>query len=457
MTNDAQGSPEQGFATRQVHAGQRPDPATGARITPVYLSAGFVFDDLEHAKAGFAGAGNYTYTRVGNPTLTAVERKLADLEGGVDAIVVASGQAAVATALLGILRAGDHLVSARSIYSGSRSLFVEVFERFGITVDFVDEADGIEGWHRATTPATRAYFAESIANPRNEILDIAGVAAAAHSHGVPLVVDSTLATPYLVRPIEHGADVVVHSTSKFLTGNGSALGGVIVDGGRFPWADHSDLHPHLSRPGADGTSFLDRFGDRAYAQYTRDVIIQRLGPTLSPSNAFLVQQGLETLSLRIDRHSRTALAIAEWLESRPEVGRVDYAGLVSSAHHASARRYLPRGAGSVFAVQLHGGLEAARAVHDTLSVFSRMTHLGDVRSLVLHPATTTHSSFTAAERDALGIDDGVLRLSIGLEEPADLLADLERAFATIPREPAGAHPVGDDTSREQGELTGSFA
>lgn len=431
MTINAAGATP-AFATRQVHAGQSPDPATGARITPVYLSAGFVFDDLEAAKAAFEGRGGYSYTRVGNPTLTSLERKLADLEGGVDAVVVASGQAAVADALLAILRDGDHLVAARSIYSGSRSLFVEVFARFGIAVTFVDDSSGLDAWREAIRPQTRALFAESISNPRNEVLDVRGVADIAHAHGLPLVVDSTLATPYLVRPLDHGADIVVHSTSKFITGNGSALGGVIVDGGRFPWADHADLHPQFSTPGAAGTTFVDRNGPAAYAQYTRDVIVQRLGPTLSPSNAFVVQQGLETLSLRMERHSQTALAVARWLETHPAVDRVDYSGLDSSPYHALADEYLPRGAGSVFAVRLHGGLEAARALHDNVAVISRMTHLGDVRSLVLHPATTTHGSLTADERDALGIDDGVLRLSIGLEDAADIIADLEQALEHVP-------------------------
>lgn len=438
MTENAAGVTP-GFATRQVHAGQSPDPATGARITPVYLSAGFVFEDLEAAKAAFEGRGGYSYTRVGNPTLTSLERKLADLEGGVDAIVVASGQAAVADALLGILRNGDHIVAARSIYSGSRSLFSEVFARFGISVSFIDDTAGLDAWREAIRPETRALFAESISNPRNEVLDVRGVADIAHDNGLPLVVDSTLATPYLARPLHHGADIVVHSTSKFLTGNGSALGGVIIDGGRFPWAEHADLHPQFSTPGATGTSFVDRNGPAAYAQYTRDVIVQRLGPTLSPSNAFLVQQGLETLSLRMDRHSRTALAVAQWLETHPAIDRVDYSGLASSPHRALADEYLPLGAGSVFAIRLRGGLEAARALHDNVGVFSRMTHLGDVRSLVLHPATTTHGSLTADERDALGIDDGVLRLSVGLEDASDLIADLDQALARVP----ASAPVGE--------------
>ncbi|MFD1714219.1 O-acetylhomoserine aminocarboxypropyltransferase/cysteine synthase family protein [Amnibacterium flavum] len=427
--------PEQGFATRQVHAGQEIDPAHGARITPLYLSAGFAFDDFDEAADRFNGGAGFSYTRLGNPTTAAVERKLAALEGGIDAIAVSSGQAAVSVALLGVLKAGDHLLSARNIYEGSRGLFRDVLSRMGIAVDFVDEHNDPDAWRRLTLPTTRAYFVESIPNPRNDLVDLRLVADVAHEHGVPLLVDNTFATPYLVRPIEHGADVVVHSTSKFLAGHGNSLGGVIIDSGRFPWARYAELHPHLTQPASGGdASFVDRFGPAAYSRFTRDVIASRLGPTVSPFNAFLLQQGLETLSLRIARHSESALEIAEWLEQRPEVESVDYSGLASSPYRALSERYLPRGAGSVFSFTLRGGEAAARAVHDSVGLFTRMTHLGDVRSLVLHPGTTSHAHATAAEKEAAGILPGLLRVSIGLEDVPDLLADLDQALARIPVE-----------------------
>jgi O-acetylhomoserine (thiol)-lyase len=433
MVSMQEPDPARGFSTEQVHAGQSVDPAFGARITPIYLSAGFAFEDFDEAADRFNGGDGFSYTRLGNPTTAAVERKLAALEGGVEAIAVSSGQAAVSLALLGLLKAGDHLLSSRSIYEGSRGLFRDVFPRMGITVEFVDEQNDPAAWQRLTRPETRAYFAETIANPRNEILDIEAVAGAAHVAGVPLVVDSTFATPYLAKPLQHGADIVVHSTSKFLAGHGSSLGGVIVDGGRFPWQEHAGLHPHLAEPTAGGeASFVDRFGARAYAAFTRDVLASRLGPTLSPFNAFLLQQGIETLSLRLERHSTNALALATWLESRPEIESVDYSALESSPHAELSRKYLPRGAGSVFSFTLRGGEQAARVVHDSVGLFTRMTHLGDVRSLVLHPGTTSHVHATPAELAAAGIRPGLLRISVGLEDPRDLIADLEQALDRLP-------------------------
>ncbi|BDI23399.1 O-acetylhomoserine aminocarboxypropyltransferase/cysteine synthase family protein [Herbiconiux sp. L3-i23] len=450
MTSTPPDETEPAFATRQVHAGQSVEGAHGARITPIYLSAGFAFDDFDEAADRFNGGEGYSYTRLGNPTTTAVERKLAALEGGVEAIATSSGQAAVSLALLGLLKAGDHFLSSRSIYEGSRGLFRDVFPRFGIEVDFVDDQNDPQAWRRLSKPTTRAYFAETIANPRNEILDIEAIADAAHEQGVPLVIDSTFTTPYLARPIEHGADIVVHSTSKFLAGHGSSLGGVIVDGGRFPWADFADGFPHLATPTASGeASFVDRFGSRAYAVFTRDVLASRLGPTPSPFNTFLLQQGIETLSLRLDRHSSNALALATWLESRPEVASVDYSGLESSPYAELSRRYLPRGAGSVFSFTLHGGEQAARIVHDNVALFTRMTHLGDVRSLVLHPGTTSHAHATPAELAAAGIDPGLLRISVGVEDPRDLIADLTQALEKLPAgEPADHHPRGNHTARD---------
>ncbi|GAB3458929.1 PLP-dependent transferase [Kineococcus endophyticus] len=420
------------FATRQVHAGAEPDPVTGARVTPVHLTAGFVFDDFEQARARFAGEDDgFVYTRMGNPTTAAVERRLAALEGGTDALLLGTGQAALTVALLGILGAGDHLVAAADLYEGSRGLFLENFARLGIAVDF---AAGPDDWERLVRPTTRAFFAESIANPKNAVLDVPAVAAVAHRHGVPLVVDNTFATPYLLRPLEHGADVVVHSASKFLAGHGSALGGVVVTGEGFDWSGFEHLTSPVGVLG--GVSWVDRYGPRrAYVEHTRGVVASRLGPAISPFNAFLVQQGLETLSLRVARQSATAELLARWLLARPEVVSVDHAALPDHPSHAVAQRLLPLGTGAVLSVTLAGGRSAAQRFVDAVELFTRMTHVGDVRSLVIHPASTTHAHRTETERLETGIWPGLLRLSIGLEESADLVADLERALAAT-HEPA---------------------
>lgn len=428
-----------GFGTEAVHGGERIDAAHGSRITPIHLTAGFVFDDFDDARARFAGGSNdggddeeYVYSRLGNPTTAAVERRMARLEAGRDALLVGSGQAAVSVALLGLLRAGDHIVSAASVYEGSKGLFTENFSRFGIEVDFVSDATDLDEWRRLVRPTTRVLFGESIPNPKNDLFDLRAVADLAHEHGLPFVVDNTLATPYLLRPLEHGADVVVHSASKFLAGHGASLGGAVVVGDGFDWAAGGHF-PHLSDPVASfgGMSYLQRHGPRAYVEYVRNVVAARLGPTLSPFNSFLLQQGLETLGLRVARHTANAQRIAQWLQARPEVVSVDYAGLASSPSHALAQRYLPRGAGSVFGFTLAGGEPAARRFVDAVELFSRMSHLGDVRSLVLHPGSTSHAHRTEAERLQAGIWPGLLRLSIGIEEPEDLLADLERGLAAV--------------------------
>ncbi|PPF54838.1 O-acetylhomoserine aminocarboxypropyltransferase [Rathayibacter sp. AY1C2] len=417
-----------------MHAGAAPDGAHGARVTPVHLSAGFVFDSFEHARERFAGEDEgYLYTRNGNPTTEEVERRLADLEGGAEAILVASGQAATASALLGILQAGDRVLSSRRLYEGNRGLLVQNFGRLGIGVDFVDDASDLGEWERRIGPDTRALFGEPIPNPKNDLLDLPALAAIAHRHGLPFVVDNTLATPYLLRPIEHGADVVVHSTSKFLAGHGSALGGVIVDAGTFDWAARPALFPHLNQEERSfgGRSWTEQRGRRAFVSYTRDIVVSRLGPTPSPLNSFLLRQGVETLSLRVERHSANALAVARFLEGRPEVVSVDYSGLESSPSFALAQRLLPRGQGSVFSFTVAGGEAGAAAFIDAVELFSHMTHLGDVRSLVLHPASTTHAGRTPAERAAAGIHPGLLRLSIGIEDVDDLLRDLERGLAAV--------------------------
>ncbi|WP_442965611.1 MULTISPECIES: O-acetylhomoserine aminocarboxypropyltransferase/cysteine synthase family protein [unclassified Rathayibacter] len=428
--DDARAGREWGFSTRQLHAGAA-DDALHARRTPIYLTAGFSFDSFDEARDRFAGADGYTYTRVGNPTTDAVERRIAALEGGREALLVGSGQAAVSVALLTLASAGDHLVAAASLYEGTRNLLLENLARLGITTTFVEDADDPLAWEQAITPRTRAVLVESIPNPRNDIVDLQLVADAAHRSGVPLVVDNTFATPYLLRPIEHGADVVVHSASKFLAGHGAVIAGVVIDSGRFDWA--ATDYPHLVVGPVEP--------DRAFLAYARDVVAGRMGPTVSPLTSFLLEQGLETLSLRVRHQSRSALLVARWLEGRPEVESVDYSGLASSPSHALAQRYLPLGQGSVFSFTLHGGLEAARRFSDALEVFTRMTHLGDVRSLVLHPASTTHTGRTLEQLEASGIGPGLLRLSIGIEDLEDLLADLEqglRAAASRPLQLAEA-------------------
>jgi len=427
-----------GFSTRQVHAGTEWADAS-PRALPIFLTAGFTFDDFDHAAHHFQTGVGFGYTRTGNPTIDALERKLADLEGGADAVFVASGQAAVSVALLALVGAGDHVVASTHIYEGTRGLLLDNLARLGIETDFVDDVADPAAWRAASRPNTRVFFAESISNARNDILDIAAVAGVADDLGIPLVVDNTFATPYLLRPLQHGAAVVVHSASKFLAGQGAALGGVIIDDGRFDPVRSGALFPHLvaaSRSGAP--SVAERHGGRARIAYVRESVAPRFGPSPSPFNAFLVAQGVETLSLRVRQQSANALAVARWLARRPEVTSVDYAGLPTHPHHAVARRYLTRGFGSVFQFTLAGGEEAARRLVESVEVFTHMTHLGDVRSLVLHPATTSHAQHSEEARRALGVHPGTLRLSIGIEDVDDLLADLDRGLGLPQRDAAVA-------------------
>ncbi|MBN9140100.1 MAG: O-acetylhomoserine aminocarboxypropyltransferase/cysteine synthase [Micrococcales bacterium] len=424
-------SSEAGFATRQLHA-PRPRGEVRSRTTPIYLSAGFPFDDFDQAAEHFADGGGYSYTRVANPTTAAAEELIASLEGGAEALLVGSGQAAIAVTLLGLVDAGGHVVAGASLYEGTRGLLTDNLARLGVSTDFVDDANDADAWERLIRPETRALFVESIPNPRNDLVDLDLIADVAHAHGIPLVVDNTLATPYLLRPLEHGADIVVHSTSKFLAGHGSVLGGAIVDNGRFDALRSGALFPHLTAPNRlGGPGYADRFGGRARIAYLRENVAVRFGPTLSPLNAFLLAQGVETLSLRVERQSANALGVASWLSERPEVASVDYSGLPGSPSHELARRYLPDGQGSVFSFTLDGGADAARRFVDALTLFTPMTHLGDVRSLILHPGTTSHSLRSAEELERAGILPGTLRVSIGIEHLPDLLHDLERGLAAI--------------------------
>ena len=424
------------FETKQIHVGQEVDPTTGARALPIYQTTAFGFRDTEHAAAlfGLAEPGNI-YTRIMNPTQNVVEERIAALEGGAAALLVGSGMAATSLAILNIASAGDHLVSSANLYGGTYNLFVHTLPKLGIEVTLVDDPDDLEQWRAAVRPNTKAFFGESIANPRSNILDIEGIAAVAHEAGVPLIVDNTIPTPYLVRPLEWGADIVVHSATKYLGGHGTAIAGVIVDGGKFDWAANAARFPGLTTPDASyhGVVYTDAVGPVAYIIKARVQLLRDLGPAIAPFNAFLIAQGLETLSLRIQRHVENGQRVAEWLEKREDVVSVSFAGLPSSPWYERGKKYLPRGAGAVLVFELPGGLEAGRRFVDALTLHSHVANIGDVRSLVIHPASTTHSQLTADEQRAAGVTPGQVRLAVGLEHIDDILADLETGFAAAAR------------------------
>lgn len=426
------------FETRQIHAGQSPDPTTGARALPIYQTTSYVFKDTDHAAAlfGLQEFGNI-YTRLMNPTNDVVEQRIASLEGGVGALLVASGQAAETVAILNVAEAGDHIVSSPSLYGGTYNLFHYSLPRLGIEVSFVENPDDPESWRAAARPNTKAFFGESISNPKQDILDVEAVAAVAHDIGVPLIVDNTVPTPYLLRPLEWGADIVVHSATKYLGGHGSAIGGVIVDGGTFDYAAQPDRYPGFNQPDASyhGLVYARDLGvgsplgaNLAFILKARVHLIRDLGPAASPFNAFLIAQGLETLSLRIERHVENARKVAEWLAARDEVESVNYAGLPSSPWHHLARKYTPLGAGAVLAFEIKGGVEAGQRFVNALELHSHVANIGDVRSLVIHPASTTHSQLSVEEQAATGVTPGLVRLSVGIENIADILADLEAGF-----------------------------
>jgi O-acetylhomoserine (thiol)-lyase len=421
------------FETRQIHAGAAADPTTGARATPIYQTTSFVLGDTQRAADLFALAemGNI-YTRIMNPTTDVVEQRVASLEGGVAAVAVASGQAAETLAILNLTRAGDHLVASSSLYGGTYNLFRYTLPKLGIETTFVEDPDDPDAWRAAVQPNTKAFFAESVGNPKIDVLDIAAVSDVAHEHGVPLIVDNTIATPYLIRPLEHGADIVVHSATKFLGGHGTAIAGVVVDGGSFDFGAHADRFPDLTSPDPsyNGLNYWEALGNEgaAYAIKLRVQLLRDLGPALSPQNAFLLLQGIETLSLRMDKHVANARHIAGWLEGRDEVERVWYAGLESSPWHANAQRYAPNGVGAIVSFELAGGIDAGRRFVDGVELFSHLANIGDVRSLIIHPASTTHSQLTPDEQRTAGVTPGLVRLSVGLEGVEDLLADLEAGF-----------------------------
>lgn len=421
------------FETKQVHSGAAPDPVTHARATPIYQTTSYVFDNAQHAQNLFALAefGNI-YTRIMNPTQAVVEERIAALEGGTGALLVASGQAAETFAVLNIAQAGDHIVSSSSIYGGTYNLFKYTLAKLGIETTFVENQDDADEWRRAVRPNTKLFFAETIGNPKINILDIGLVSGVAHEAGIPLIVDNTIATPYLIRPFEHGADIVIHSATKFLGGHGTVIGGVIVDGGRFEWSKNVEKFPGLTEPDPSyhGASYTAAVGDAlAYVIKARVQLLRDLGAAIAPNNAWLLIQGIETLSLRIERHVQNAQEIAEWLDNHPDVASVNYSGLPSSPWYAAANTYAPKGVGAVLSFELKGGVDAGRALVDNLQLFSHLANIGDVRSLVIHPASTTHSQLTPEQQLTTGVTPGLVRLSVGIENVDDLKADLEAGLA----------------------------
>jgi O-acetylhomoserine (thiol)-lyase len=417
-----------GFATRALHAGQRPDAETGSRAVPIYQTTSYVFEDTAHAAALFnlQRFGNI-YTRIMNPTTAVFEERMAALERGVGALAVGSGQAAQFIAIASLLQAGDEIIAAKTLYGGTYTQFDVTLRRFDIQTTFVDPEDP-ENFRRAITPRTRVLYGETIGNPRMNVLDIAAVAAIAHQNNLPLMIDNTFASPYLCRPFEHGADIVVHSATKYIGGHGTSIGGVIVDSGRFPW--DRGRFPQLLEPskGYHGIRFYETFGDFAYIMKARVEGLRDLGPALSPFNSFLFLQGLETLKLRMECHSANALAVAEFLLGHDRVAWVNYPGLPSSPYYELGRRYLPRGSGGMLAFGIHGGLDAGRRFIESLQVFSHLANVGDAKSLVIHPASTTHQQLSTEEKLAGGIGDDLIRLSVGLEEIDDIIWDLDQAL-----------------------------
>ncbi len=419
------------FETKQIHAGQTPDPTTGARALPIYQTTSYAFRDTQHAADlfGLAEPGNI-YTRIMNPTQDVVEQRIAALEGGVGALLVASGQAATTGALTNVAEAGDHVVASASLYGGTDSLLRHTFPKLGISVSFVADPSDPNEWRAAATENTKAFFGETVGNPKGDILDLEAISAVAKEVGVPFIVDNTVATPYLLNPLAHGADTVVHSATKYIGGHGTAIGGVVVDGGTFDYAAHGDKFPGFVNPDESyhGLKFAEALGPAAYLAKLRVQYLRNVGPAIAPFNAFLLAQGLETLSLRVERHVQNAQQVAQWLEARDDVASVGYAGLESSPYHALAQRYLPKGAGAIVTFELPGGVEAGRSFIDALELHSHVANIGDVRSLAIHPASTTHSQLTPEEQAGSGVTPGLVRLAVGLEGIDDILADLDAGF-----------------------------
>ena len=421
------------FETKMVHVGQeQADPATDARAVPLYLTTSYVFKDSAQAAGRFAltEEGNI-YTRLQNPTTDIFEKRMAALEGGVGALATASGSAAIAYAVQNIALAGDHIVSSTNLYGGTHNLFANTLVEQGLTTTFVDPADP-ENFEKAIQPNTKLLYAETLGNPNSDVIDLDAIAAVAHRHGLPFIVDSTFATPYLLRPIEHGADIVVHSATKFIGGHGTVLGGVVVDGGTFDWAA-SDKFPGLSKPNPSyhDIVFTEAMGKLAYIVKLRCTLMRDLGATISPFNAFLLLQGLETLSLRVERHTENALRVVEFLKNHPKVERVNHPSLAAGREKELYDRYFPHGAGAIFTVEVGGGAEAAKKFTEGLKLFSLLANVADVKSLVIHPASTTHSQLSEADLLACGIKPNTVRLSIGIEHIDDIIEDLSQALDRI--------------------------
>ena len=419
-----------GFATLAVHAGASPDPATGARATPIYQTTAYVFDDVEHAASLFnLQTYGYIYSRLTNPTVSVLEERMASLEGGRGAIAVASGHAAQLLAFFAFMEPGDHFVASNKLYGGSITQFGKSFRKFGWEASFVDPDDP-ENFRRALTPRSKAVFVESLANPGGVIVDLEAVAKVAHEAGALLIVDNTLATPYLCRPFEWGADLVVHSMTKFLSGHGTAMGGVVIDSGTVDWAASGKFKALTEpEPAYHGLRFYETFGDLAFTVHGHAVGLRDLGATLAPMNAFLTITGIETLPLRMERHCANALAVARWLERHAAVAWVSYAGLASSPYRALQQKYMPKGAGAVFTFGLKGGFAAGVKLVESVELFSHLANIGDTRSLIIHPASTTHRQLDEAQQIAAGAGPDVVRLSVGIESVEDLIADLERGLA----------------------------
>ncbi|MCW5749887.1 MAG: O-acetylhomoserine aminocarboxypropyltransferase [Alphaproteobacteria bacterium] len=420
-----------GFETLAIHAGAAPDPTTGARITPIFQTTAFVFDDVDHAASLFnlQAFGNI-YSRLTNPTVSVFEERIAALEGGRAAVATASGHAAQLLAFHTLMEPGDEFLASRRLYGGSITQFSHSFRKFGWNVIFVDPDDP-QNFARAMTPKCKAIFVESLANPGGIVCDIAAISEVAHAAGVPLIVDNTMASPWLCRPIEHGADIVIHSTTKFISGHGNSMGGVIVEAGKFDWSKGPRKYPALTEPTPSyhGLRFYETFGDMAFAVATRAVGLRDLGPTMAPLNAFLSLAGVETLPLRMERHCQNAQKVAEFLSKHPKVAWVSYAGLPGDKYHALARKYLPRGAGSVFTFGVKGGYETGVKLVESVELFSHLANIGDTRSLIIHPASTTHRQLSAEQLAAAGAGPDVVRLSVGIENVEDIIADLDQALA----------------------------
>ncbi|MCZ8311451.1 MAG: O-acetylhomoserine aminocarboxypropyltransferase [Magnetospirillum sp.] len=419
------------FATRAIHAGAAPDPTTGARSTPIYQTTAYVFDDVDHAASLFnLQTFGYIYSRLTNPTVAVLEERLASLEGGRAAVCAASGHAAQLLAFFSLMEPGDEFLASRNLYGGSITQFAHAFKKFGWICHFVDPADP-QNFAAALTPKTKAIFCEALANPGGSIVDLEPIAAIANAARIPLMVDNTLATPFLCRPFEWGADIVLHSTTKFLAGHGNAMGGAVIESGRFDWLGANGKFPSMTEPDPayHGLKFAETFGDFGYSMKTRAVGLRDLGPTMAPLNAFLTITGIETLHLRMARHVENAQAVAEYLAAHPAVAWVSYAGLKTSPYHALAKKYLPKGPGAVFTFGVKGGFDAGVRIVEGVELFSHLANVGDTRSLIIHPASTTHRQLTQAQQIAAGAGPDTIRLSVGLEGSDDLIRDLDRALA----------------------------